>query len=328
MNNFSYVRTESAEEALQAIGGSQGSRVLAGGTDMIPLMKDDIVSPETVVDISAWKNASGVQITREGVRIGALATLSSLAANEEIRKNYTALADACSLAATQQLRNMGTIGGNLLQQTRCWYYRGPYNCWLKGGEWCLARNGENENHSIFHTDPHESRCVSAHPSDPAPALLALGARIKVRTSEGEREMPIEDLYALPEENRRRAWTLPEGALITEVLLPAAPQGRRSVYLKAMARAAWAFALAGVAISLDTEGDTVKQARVALGGVAPIPMRATKVEEQLAGKKLEEIDVHALASALVEDAQPLSENGYKVDLLRALFEEAFGKVANA
>ena len=217
------------------------------------------------------------------------------------------------------------IGGNLLQQTRCWYYRGPYYCWLKGGDTCFARDGENEYHSIFGIE--QSPCVSAHPSDPAAALLALGARSKVAHASGESEMPIEELYALPEDTRRTFVTLPEGALITEIVLPPGPPNRKSTYVKGMARATWAFALAGVAISLQLDGNSISEARVALAGVAPIPIRAQNVEAQLSGASLAGLDVESLANLLVADARPLAHNGYKVDMLRGLFVEAIEKLTS-
>src|SRR5947209_5622843 len=183
MNNFAYSRAGSIEEALQSLQAGQTS-LLAGGTDLVPLMKDEIASPVAVVDITGWKELSRIEQREDGLHIGALVSLGDIARDSLVAGSYAALAQACNLAATPQLRNMGTIGGNLLQQTRCWYYRGPYNCWLKGGDTCFARGGENELHSIFATAPDQSPCVSAHPSDPAAALLAFDAQVKYRTSSG------------------------------------------------------------------------------------------------------------------------------------------------
>jgi xanthine dehydrogenase YagS FAD-binding subunit len=325
MNDFEYIRAASVEEALEGLGSVEGARLMAGGTDLLPLMKDEIVSPGAVVDISAWKDGAGIELREDGLHIGALAPLSSIAVDESVVHGYAALADACKLAASPQLRNMGTLGGNLLQQTRCWYYRGPYDCWLKGGDTCFAREGENEYHSIFATEPEVSRCVSAHPSDPAVALMALAARVRFRTAGGEGEMSIEELYALPEEARRSFVTLPDGAVLTEITLPPAQAQGRSVYVKAMARAAWAFALAGVALYVDLVGSEIREARIALGGVAPVPLRSGRVEAELAGARLDEVDASRLAELLVEVARPLPHNGYKITLLRGLFKEALGGV---
>ena len=328
MRNFSYIRVGTPEEGARLLAGRNDGRVqvLAGGTDLIPLLKEDIYSPDTLVDISGWAEGVGIERAGDSLVLGARTPLSAIADDVTIRGEYTALTDACRLAATPQLRNMGTIGGNLLQQTRCWYYRGPFDCWLKGGEKCFARDGENEYHSIFTTG--DSPCVSAHPSDPAAALLALDASVRFTTSsEGEREMPLEDLYALPEPSRRSFVTLPNNAVITAVLLPNPSGNRRSTYVKAMARAAWGFALTGVAIVLEGEG-TVTKARVALSGVAPIPIRAREVEEALVGKAITEISGDTLADLLVAEAQPLSHNGYKVALLRGVFVEALETVCKS
>lgn len=325
MDNFGYVRAGSVEEALQALGRIEGSRVLAGGTDLIPLLKEEIVAAPALVDITTWPDSTEIEPRSGGLHIGALASLSSIAADETVRRSYPALAEACSLAATPQLRNMSTIAGNLLQQTRCWYYRGPFNCWLKGGSTCFARDGENENHSIYLTGPQESRCVSAHPSDPAAALLALGAQVILRGDSGERTLPIEELYALPDQTRRTFVALPQSTLITGVALPPSTPGDRSVYLKAMPRATWAFALAGVAIYLQGEGSRISAARVALSGVAPIPIRVKEVEEALTGSDADTTDADRLAETLVAAARPLSQNGYKVPLLRSLFKDALQQV---
>lgn len=321
MNNFAYIQASSAEETLDALNGDGVSRVLAGGTDLIPLMKEEIVSANTLVDITKWRELRGIASTPEGLHIGALTPLSEIAEHEAVRRDYATLAEACRLAATPQLRNMGTIGGNLLQDTRCWYYRGPYDCWLKGGEVCYARGGENEYHSVFLTAPSESQCVSAHPSDPAAALLALEARVHVRHTEAEAEMPIGELYALPTEARRSFVTLPAGSIITGVTLPPSAPGTKSVYVKAMARATWAFALAGLAMRVQLQDGAIGEARVALSGVAPIPLRVAALEEALLGGRVGSLDRDKLGDVLVEGARPLSHNGYKVTLLRGVLGQA-------
>ena len=321
MNNFSYIKADGVEDAMRA--GSTGStvRILAGGTDILPLIKDGIVSPDTLVDISGWQDCSSIEEVDGGLLIRALTPLAAVASHPQVLDSYKALADACQLVATPQLRNMGTLGGNLLQQTRCWYYRGPHNCWMKGGQLCFARDGENENHAIFMTDPAKSKCVSAHPSDPGAALLALDASVVIMTSSGELEMPVADFFALPTEDRRTYTNLPEGAVITGIKLPQPSPNRRSSYAKAMARASWAFALAGVALSADIDKGRIENARVALAGVAPIPFRVPIVEGQISGRAVTDLDFEALGTLVVEGAAPLAHNGYKVDLLRALFMQA-------
>ncbi len=325
MNKFDYVRVASPQAAAQAVQGNSSACLIAGGTDLIPLMKEDIVSPALLVDLSAWKEGKRIERQSDTLRIGALATLADIAAHPLIRQQYAALADACRLAAAPQLRNMGTIGGNLLQQTRCWYYRGPFDCWLKGGETCYARSGENEQHSIFNTDQGRNMCVSAHPSDPAAALLALDALVEYTTPSATVRISISDLFALPTSDRRTFTTLPTNAVITSVLLPVAAVGRRSLYRKAMPRAAWSFALAGVALSITLDKGMITEARVALSGVSPIPLRAAWVEEHLIGQTVGRLDFDAASRKLTEPATPLSQNGYKVDLLQGLFTQTLREI---
>ncbi len=319
MNNFSYSRAESPAAALAALQKTSGASLLAGGTDLIPLMKDGIEEPVQLIDIKGWRSGSGIEVYEDGTHIGALTPLSVVADDSSIRSSYTSLSDACRLAASTQLRNMGTMGGNLLQQTRCWYFRGPYDCWLKGGDTCFARDGENEQHAIF--GANQSQCVSAHPSDPAAALLALDARISILSPGGEAEVAVSDLFVLPNETHRSFVNLPDNAVITEVILPPTPLSARSIYLKAMPRALWAFALAGIALYAEVEDGVIKKARLALSGVAPIPWRVSSVEAALTGRPASELNNEHLTTLLLADAQPLSDNAYKVTLLRGLFAQA-------
>jgi xanthine dehydrogenase YagS FAD-binding subunit len=286
-------------------------------------MKEGIVKPAQLVDISLWADGSEIRQLGEETEIGARVTLSELARNPKIVENYTALADACRLAAAPQLRNMGTIGGNLLQATRCAYFRGPYDCWLKGGEQCFARSGENEQHSIFLTAPDQSKCVSAHPSDPAAALLALDARVRYQTVAGVSEVALADFYGLPTDEHRSMVAIPPDAVITSVLLPTAPT--RSIYRKAMPRATWSFALAGVALALELDGGNIVGVRLALSGVAPIPIRVEPVEQAMRGQSMAELHDDELARLLVQEAQPLTQNGYKVEVLAGLFKEVLREV---
>lgn len=325
MNKFGYKRASTVEDALSLLSQNRDASILAGGTDLIPLMKEEIVSPANLVDISGWQEGRRIEHGQDGLHIGALATLRAIAADRIVQEQYTALADACRLAAAPQLRNMGTIGGNLLQQTRCFYYRGPFDCWLKGGDVCYARGGENEGHSIFLTDPRQSQCVSAHPSDPAAALVALDAHVHYSTADGASEMSIGEFYALPTANRRSFVMLSQGAVITGITIPSTKKDWKSLYRKAMPRATWAFALAGVALAARMEQGNIVEARVALSGVAPILIRAPAVEAALKGKSANNLDTGQLTELLVRDAEPLSQNGYKVTLLGGLFREALAEL---
>jgi xanthine dehydrogenase YagS FAD-binding subunit len=274
------LKPESAEAAVAALGN--GSVALAGGTELVPLLRDGIVRADTLVELS--------KVLPRGVRgttIGAGTTLAELEADPEIPQ---ALREACSLAASPQLRAMGTVGGNLLQATRCWYWRLKVPCYLHGGDVCHAKAGQHREHAIFGNE----RCASAHPSDVAAALLALGAHL--RTS--SRELPLADLYRLPSDDDRDVTTLEPDELILELEVP---RPEASVYLKAMDRRAWSFALVGVAAARSADG-----ARLALAGVAPIPWALSSPDD-------------------LEQATPLPGTAYKVDIARALIRRALEAV---
>jgi xanthine dehydrogenase YagS FAD-binding subunit len=219
---------------------------------------------------------------------------------------------------------MATIGGNLLQRPRCWYFRNPrVHCWLKGGERCAAEEGENRHHALFGGGP----CHAVHPSDPASALVALNAEVRVRGSRGERVLPADEFFTLPAEGRRVETVLDEDELVLSVRLPPPAPGTRSTYLKAMERKAWTFALAGVAAALRlSEDGKVLDARVVLSGVAPVPWRAFRSEEVLLNEKAGEKAFAAAARAAVEGASPLMHNGYKLPLVEALVRRALQRIS--
>jgi xanthine dehydrogenase YagS FAD-binding subunit len=264
----------SVAEAVEALRA--GGRALAGGTELVPLTRDGLVRADTLVQVT-----EAVPRGVEGTRIGAGTTLAALEADPEVP---AALREACRLAASPQLRNMGTIGGNLLQATRCWYWRLAFPCRLHGGDRCHAREGQHREHAIFAND----FCASAHPSDPAAALLALGATVRT----DRRELPLGELYRLPDEGNRDVTTLEPDELILELDVPPA---EASVYLKAMDRKRWAFALVGVAAARRDD-----ETRIALAGVAPVPW---------------------LLAGSLDDATPLPGTAYKVDVARALVRRA-------
>lgn len=316
MKTFTYTRPESLDEALTVVNAN--SRPLAGGTDLLTLMKGDIFSPEQVVDIKRLPELScDIRMTGDVITIGSLATLTRLEDDPLVRKHLPALAQAASLAATPQLRNMATIGGNVLQRPRCWYFRDDeVPCWLKGGDTCYARGGQNQHHGIFDISP----CVAAHPSDLATVLVAYGATIQYRDGAGEQEIGAEEFFRAPTDDRRTENVLPENAVITGMTLPVSST-RRGCYQKAMDRKVWAFAQAAVAVVLEMDGDAVSKARIVLGGVAPVPIRATAAEQILDGAVLNEDVLSRAADAALADAQPLEHNGYKVPLSKALLRDA-------
>ena len=319
MRPFDYVRPESVDEAIALLNGGDRSRLLAGGTDLLTLMKHEIATPERLIDIKRLPQLDGrIEPSGDGLRIGALASLAQVEDDPLLAGPYAALSQAAGLAASPQLRNMATIGGNLLQRPRCWYYRSEHvQCWLKGGDDCPARDGENQFHALF----GESPCVAVHPSDLATALLALGAAVELAGPGGSRTVPLDEFFALPEENRRTENGLGGNEIVTTVTLPAVSANVRSVYLKAMDRKVWAFALVGAGVRLVIENGVIADARLALGGVAPIPWRAQRAEAMLTGSEPNAELFDRAAEMGLTGATPLSKNGYKVPLLKALIRNA-------
>ena len=329
MRPFAYERPESIEQAMTMLATSEATnqdiRPLAGGTDLLTLMKSDIVMPDTLIDLKRIADLDDrIETTADGTTIGALTTLSQLAHDPTIRSSFGALAASAGQAATPQLRNTATLGGNVLQRPRCWYFRDPgIDCWLKGGDSCPARDGENTHHAIF----QESPCVAAHPSDSASALIALDAEVRVRGSAGERAIPIGQFFRLPTDDHRRENVLAPGELILGFRLPTPAPGTRSVYLKAMDRKVWAFALVGVAATVTVTDGTISDARVVLGGVAPIPHRLTPVEDAVRGQAPDEALFTRVAAMGLDGAEPLGRNGYKVDLSKALIQRALDEATS-
>jgi xanthine dehydrogenase YagS FAD-binding subunit len=322
MQPFTYTRPETIDEA---VGQGDRARYLAGGTDLLTLMKRDIDAPEQLIDLKRLPELDDEIVdTGDGVEIGALATLSELENHPLIRASYPALAEAAAIAATPQLRNMATIGGNLLQRPRCWYFRNEQvTCWLRGGDTCYAREGENQHHALFQPSP----CVATHPSDPATALLALDAEVTARGPGGERTVPISEFFAPPDEDRRRETTLAPGEIVTKIRLPGFAPDERSTYRKAMDRKVWAFALVGVAARVVMDGDRVSEARLVLGGVAPVPWRVPDAEAVLVGSTLDTDVIDRAAEAALTGAIPLARNEYKIPLAKALVRRALADLAS-
>jgi xanthine dehydrogenase YagS FAD-binding subunit len=320
MRSFSYQRPESITEAIALLDRDPSSRVLAGGTDLLTLMKGEISAPSQLIDIKRLSDLDDVIAIDDqgGVSIGALANLSEIEAHPLIRGSYTALPQSVSVAATAQLRNMATIGGNLLQRPRCWYFRDEtIPCWLKGGDDCPAREGENQHHALFGDSP----CVASHPSDPATALMALDATVTLRGHGGERTIGLDQFFAEPMADRRTETTIDPGEILTRITLPQLAPNTGTAYLKAMDRNAWSFALVGVAASLTVENTHVTGARLVLGGVATIPWHVEEGEAVLVGQPVGPKVFERASQVALEGAHALSKNGYKVDLLRPLVVRA-------
>ena len=324
MKPFEYISPTTVEEALALLDqpGDGTTHLLAGGTDLLTLMKTDITAPSRLVNLKHLDEmSSGIAETDRGLTLGALTPLTVLETHPIIRQRYPVLAEAAAVAATPQLRNMATLGGNLLQRPRCWYFRHPYlHCWLKGGETCPAYTGQNALHALFGDGP----CYAVHPSDIAPALLALDAEVHLRGQQGERVLPLAELFALPVAERRTETVVRGDELILAVRLPPPRTGTYSTYLKAMDRQVWAFALVGVAAMMRVEQSApprIEEARLIFSGVAPIPWRAVAAEEELRGAEVSAALFARAAEAALAGAAPLQHNAYKLPLARALMQRA-------
>jgi xanthine dehydrogenase YagS FAD-binding subunit len=312
---FDYARPKSLTEAFKYLS-SQGTRVQAGGTDLLGCLRDRVFDASMLVSLNNIKELRGIAVTGNGVRIGALTTITEITTSPIIRDKYPALAQAASEVASPQLRNQGTIGGNLCQKPRCWYYRGEFLCLRKGGETCFAITGENQYHCILGGDG----CYIVHPSDTAPALIALDAKLQIARSNGTRTVAVEEFFMFPGKDPKRETTLEPGEIVTEILLPEPSKGLRSSYRKVRARRSWDFALASVALALTMSGGRVASARVVLGGAAPVPWRAREAEEVITAKQIDGATSARAAEAAISKAQPLDQNNYKLSLFRGLIEE--------
>jgi len=324
LSNFAYVCTGSIREAVKQLT-SDGARLHAGGTDLLGCLRDNVFDAEKVVSISRLNALRGIRETPEGgLRIGALTTITEVAESPLVRHRYHALARAASEVASPQLRNQGTIGGNICQKPRCWYYRGEFHCLRKGGDRCYAVGGENQFHCIFGGD----MCYIVHPSDTAPALVALEAVARIVGQRGTRKVPIEHFHILPSQDFQQETVLDPDEIVSEIVLPPAPSGLRSAYRKVRARRSWDFALAGVALALRFNGSTVKKARVVFSGVAPVPWRSREVEETITGRRLDANVAASAGEAAIRAAEPMEKNAYKIPLLRAVVAEELHAIAGA
>ena len=316
---FQYAEPESLEEAVSLLS-EDGSRVLAGGSDLLSEMKEGVVAPDALVSLGGIEELRGVEVTSEGVRIGAMTSLAALAANTELQERYAVLAEAASGIATPQIRNVGTLGGNLCQRPRCFYYRSPHTvCLKKGGDSCLALAGNSKYLCIMGGEG----CYIVHPSDMAVALVALGADAELAGPTGRRRMPLQDFFTSPGADIGVENVLQPGEVLSSVTIPPMPGNANSVYLKAREREAGDFALVSVAVALAVTDGSVGWCRVVLGGVAPYPYRAQAAEERVLGAGIGDVDVVAAEAGklAVAGATPLRGNGYKVDLAANLVKLA-------
>jgi len=332
MKAFEWMNATSVAEAVNALKSTSApgdlddaARPIAGGQDLLTTMKEYITRPTRVVNLKSIRGLDKIELDGQGgLRIGALVTLNQLEDDANVRKNFPGLAEAAHSIGTPQIRNLGTVGGNLCQRPRCWYFRlEEVVCLKKGGSECYAATGENKYHAIFGGGPS----YIVHPSDLAPMLLALGASVNVAGGNGQRTIPLDKFFILPADNVRRENVLKNDEIITEVTVPASKLAANSTYLKFKERDSMDFAISAVAAAVSFGANkTVSEARIVLGGVAPIPWRVPKAESLLIGKTMSKDLLAEVAKIALEGAEPLAKNAYKIPLTQTLVRRALAKVA--
>ncbi|MEJ8651703.1 xanthine dehydrogenase family protein subunit M [Streptomyces sp. MS1.AVA.3] len=316
MREFGYQRVFDVPGAVALLGADPDARCLGGGTNLVDLMKAGVERPAQLIDVRELPLGGIEAVEGGGLRIGATVTNSELAAHPEVRRHYPALAQAVLSGASGQLRNMATVGGNLLQRTRCGYFTDPTKPCNKRvpGSGCPAIEGEHHNHAILGASAH---CVAVHPSDMGVALAAFDAVVRYETTDGQGELPLTDFYLPVGDTPHRETALPSGALITGITLPPAPVAAHSRYRKVRERASYAFAIGSIAAALDVQDGVVREVRLAFGAVASRPWRAREAERVLTGGPADAAAFAAAADAELAAAETLPHNGYKVTLMRNL-----------
>lgn len=332
MNTFEWMNVTTVAEAVNALKSApspadpdDAARPIAGGQDILTTMKDYITRPTRVVNLKGIRGLDKIESDgKGGLRIGALVTLSELEESPLVRRSFPGLAEAAHSVGTAQIRNLGTVGGNLCQRPRCWYFRlEEVVCLKKGGTECYAATGENKYHAIFGGGPS----YIVHPSDLAPMLVALGTSVSVVGADGKRTIPLEKFFILPADgNLRRENVLKNEDIITDVQVPASKFAAHSTYLKFKERDSMDFAMSAVAAAVTLGANkTVSEARIVLGGVAPVPWRVPKAEAALVGKAMNNEVLTNVAKVALEGAQPLARNAYKVPLTQTLVRRALARV---
>ncbi|HWX91580.1 MAG TPA: xanthine dehydrogenase family protein subunit M [Terriglobales bacterium] len=326
MPAFELFQPNSTAEAQKLLEQHDNAWILAGGLDSFDWLKDRIKKPKVVVDLSGIEELKGIRATADGIEIGAMATLTDIARNPVVRQNYSVLAQSVELVASPQIRNQGTIGGNVSQDARCWYYRAGWPCYRADGNICYADTpvGRNREHAILHAD----RCVAVNPSDSAPALIALDAKFVVRTRKGERIVDAEDYFVGPEIDITRLHILEPGDLLTAIRIPSTWAGAKFYFEKVRDRNVWDFALMNVASAMVTTGDKIDRIRIAVNGAAARPLRLKAVEDAVRGQPANAATGEMGGNLAVQGAVPLQFNAYKVPLMRNLVKRAIGGVQEA
>jgi len=322
MKSFENIDAKSVKEAVSLLQKfhqqKKSAAVVGGGSEYLQLMKDRVVNPDYLVNLKTIPGLNYVKEERGGFRIGALATLAEIEEHPSAREKLLFLSDAAGEAASPQIRNAGTIAGNICQRPFCWYFRSSnFNCLRKGGQLCYTVTGDGRFHAVLGGGPS----YIVHPSDTAPALVALNAQIKIAGPAGEKTMPLEKFFVLPSVDFKRENILGPAEIVTEIYVPYPKARSKGFYHKVRERLAWDHAIVAVATVVQSSGGVVSDARVVLGGVAPIPWRAPKAEEFLRGKRIDDETAQKAGDIALEGARPLKDNVYKVGMAKSLVQRA-------
>jgi xanthine dehydrogenase YagS FAD-binding subunit len=317
MRAFSNANPKNIRDAVsmlsQAHQQGRSTSIVGGGSDLLGMVKEHLVAPDVLVNLKAIRGLDRIETQSRGVKIGGLLTLDALSRDQRIRKEYTVLAEAAEKVGTPQIRNAGTLAGNVCQRPWCWYFRNGFPCLKAGGKICFSASGENQLHAIFGGGPS----YIVHPSDTAPALVALDAQFHIAGPSGERVLPASEFFQLPRVDATRENVLAQDEILSAIQLPAPRPGTHSTYHKVLDREAWTHAVVSAAIVLEMDQQICRGARIVLGGVAPIPWRLPKVEAMLVGQRITPELAAQAGEASVEGAHPLAKNKYKVPLTKAV-----------
>lgn len=308
--------------ARQAAAEGRRASFAGGGSDLLAMVKDQIAQPDVIIHLGSIAGGDQVEVSSSGLTVGGLITLDALGRHDAVRSRYAVLAEAAESVGTPQIRNVGTLAGNVCQRPWCWYFRNGFNCYKAGGSQCFSIAGENQLHAIFGGGPS----YIVHPSDTAPALMALGATFQIAGPGGDRSVPASEFFTLPRQNPARENALSNDEVLAAVRMPAVSTAVRSAYRKVLDRQAWTHAVVSAAVVLEMQGEICRSARVVLGGVAPIPWRLVEVEKILAGQRITEPLLEKAGEAAVAGARPLSQNAYKVPLTGNLVKRTIRELA--
>ncbi len=324
MRAFEYANPTTVSDAVKALAVEGGSAAaLAGGTDLLSLMKDGVETPKRVVNLKSVKELQGITYdAKKGLRIGAMATLDDLMQNSKVKQEYPSLMQAADGVRSPQIHSLGTVGGDLCQRPRCWYYRSGYGLLAVHNGKSMVTEGDNRYHAIF---GNAGPAYFVNPSSFAPALIALGATVRIAGPKGSREMPLAEFFRTPAKEGEKEYALAPNEILTEIVVPPATRVRNASY-EVRQQEALDWPLAAAAVALEMDGKTVKRARVVLGHVAPVPWAASEAEKLLAGKTVSESLADQVGEAAVKGAKPLSRNGYKVRLARVAVKRAILRAA--